>query len=120
VLAGLMAHHMAVATFPLGATLGGAWYGFFPASAGVVLVGTTVASLAAAGAIVAAFAGMLADPAQRALGLHRRRLNKMLDTVERNFRGDGPAAFTPKDHYIARLIDAVDIVRVAHRAATGG
>lgn len=120
VLAGMMAHHMAVASFPLGATLGTAWYSVFPASTGVVLVGTTVASLAAAGALVTAFAGMLTDPAQRALGLHRRRLNRMLDTLEKNFRGEGPAAFTPKDHYVARLVDAVDMVRVVHRVATGG
>ena len=120
VLAGMLAHHMAVASFPLGATLGAAWYSVFPASAGVVLVGTTVASLAAAGALVTAFAGVFTDPAQRALGLHRRRLNRMLDTLEKNFRGEGPAAFTPKDHYVARLVDAVDMVRVVHRVATGG
>jgi len=120
VLAGLLAHHMAVASFPLGATLGGAWFAVFPASAGVVLVGTTMASIAAAGAIVAAFSGVVADPVQRALGLHRRRLNRMLDTIEQNFRGAGPSAFTPKDHYVARLIDAVDVIRVAHRVATSG
>ncbi len=120
VLAAMMAHHMAVASFPLGATLGGAWFSVFPASAGVVLVGTTVGALAAAGALVTAFAGMVTDPAQKALGLHRRRLNKMLDTLEKNFRGQGPAAFTPKDHYVARLVDAVDMVRVVHRVATGG
>jgi hypothetical protein len=119
VLAGMMAHHMAVASFPLGAALGGAWYSVFPAAAGGMLVGTTIASLAAVGAIVAAFAGILSDPAQRALGLHRRRLNKMLDTIESNFRGHGPADFTPKDHYVARLVDAIDVIRAAHRAAVG-
>ncbi|MDF1791343.1 MAG: hypothetical protein P1U88_05495 [Thalassobaculaceae bacterium] len=118
VLAGLMAHNMAVASFPLGATLGSAWYGAFPATVSTVLVGTTIASLAAVSAIVAAFAGVLADPLQRSLGLHRRRLNRMLDTVEKNFRGQGPAAYTPRDHYVARLVDAIDVVRVAHRVAT--
>lgn len=118
-LAGMMAQKMAISSFPLGATIGGAWYGAFPATAGAMLVGTTVASLAAVGAIVAAFAGVLADPLQRSLGLHRRRLNRMLDTIEKNFRGEGPAAFSPRDHYVARLVDAVDVVRVAHRIATG-
>lgn len=120
VLAGMLAHNMAVASFPLGATLGGAWYSAFPAAASTMLVGSTIASLAAVGAIVAAFSGVLADPLQRSTGLHRRRLNRMLDTIEKNFRGHGPAAYTPKDHYVARLVDAVDVVRVAHRVATGG
>uniref|UniRef100_UPI00248E90B9 NAD(P)/FAD-dependent oxidoreductase n=1 Tax=Thalassobaculum salexigens TaxID=455360 RepID=UPI00248E90B9 len=84
-----------------------------------LLVGTTVASLAAVGAIVAAFAGILADPLQRSFGMHRRRMNRMLDTIEKNFRGEGPAAFSPRDHYVARLVDAVDVVRIAHRIATG-
>jgi hypothetical protein len=119
VLAGMMAQHMAITTFPLGTALGGAWYGAFPAAASSVMVGTMVASLAAVGAIVAAFAGVLADPLQRSFGMHRRRLNRMLDTIEKNFRGEGPAAFSPRDHYVARLVDAVDVVRVAHRIATG-
>lgn len=119
VLAGMMAQHMAVTSFPLGATLGGAWYSAFPATASTMMVGTTVASLAAVGAIVAAFAGVLADPLQRSLGMHRRRMTRMLATIEKNFRGHGPAAFTPRDHYVARLVDAVDVVRVAHRIATG-
>ena len=119
VVAGLMAHHVAVASFPLGATLGGPWYSAFPVSVSTMLVGSTIASLAAISAVVAAFAGVLADPVQRSLGMHRRRLNRMLDTIERNFRGDGPVAFTPKDHYVARLVDAIDVVRAAHRVATG-
>lgn len=118
-LAGIMAQNMAISSFPLGATIGSAWYAAFPATAGTMLIGTTVASLAAVGAIVAAFAGVLADPLQRSLGLHRRRLNRMLSTIEKNFRGEGPAAFSPRDHYVARLVDAVDVVRIAHRIATG-
>lgn len=119
VLAAAIAHQAAVASFPLGATAGGLWYGWFPTTANIALIGTTTVGLAALGAVVAAFAGVLADPAQKALGLHRRRLNRMLDVIERNFRGEGPVAFSPKDHYVARLIDVVDMVRAAHRAIQG-
>ena len=119
VLAAAIAHQAAVTTFPLGTVAGGLWYGWFPATANAALVGSATVGLAVAGAVVAAFAGVLADPAQKALGLHRRRLNRMLDVMERNFRGDGPQAFAPKDHYVARLIDVVDMVRAAHRAVQG-
>lgn len=120
VLAAAVAHKAAVASFPLGAGLGGAWYGMFPAVVGPWAVATTTAGLAAVGAVVAAFAGLVADPAQRALGIHRRRLDRMLGTIERNMRGHGPAAFAPRDHYVARLIDVVDLIRAAQRIAQGG
>lgn len=120
VLAAAMAQKAAVAGFPLGAGLGGAWYGLFPAVAGPWAVASTTLGLAAAGAVVAAFAGVVADPAQRALGIHRRRLDRMLRTIERNMRGHGPAAFAPRDHYVARLIDLVDLIRAAHMVARGG
>lgn len=120
VLAAAMAQKAAVAGFPLGAGLGGAWYGLFPAAVGPWAVASTTLGLAAAGAVVAAFAGVVADPAQRVLGIHRRRLERMLRTIERNMRGQGPAAFAPRDHYVARLIDVVDLIRAAHRIAQGG
>jgi hypothetical protein len=119
VLAAAIANHVALSGFPLGATVGGLWYSVFPATVGPVLVGATTAGLAAIGAVVAAFAGVVADPAQRALGIHKRRLVKMLDTLERGFRGDSAARFTPKDHYVARLIDFVDMVRAAHKVVQG-
>jgi hypothetical protein len=115
VLAAAIANHVALSGFPLGATVGGIWYSMFPATVGPALIGATTAGLAAIGAVVAAFAGIVADPAQRALGIHRRRLIKMLDTLERGFQGDNSARFAPKDHYVARLLDFVDMVRAAHK-----
>ena len=119
VLAAAAADHVAVSGFPLGATMGGLWYSMFPASASLALTGAVTLGLAATGAVVVAFAGLLADPAQRALGLHRRRLNGMLDTLERGFKGESEARFAPRDHYVARIIDFVDLVRVAHKAVQG-
>jgi hypothetical protein len=37
----------------------------------------------AVGAVVAAFRGIIADPLQRRLGLHRRRLLQLIDALER-------------------------------------
>ena len=120
VLAAAIAHKAAVAGFPLGASLGSTWYGMFPAVIGPWAVASTTAGLVAVGAVVAAFAGLVADPGQRALGLHRRRLDRMLRTIETNLKGHGPTAFAPRDHYVARLIDVVDMIRAAHMVVRGG
>ncbi len=120
VLAAAIAQKAAVASFPLGASLGGAWYGLFPAVIGPWAVASTTVGLVAVGAVVAAFVGLVADPVQRALGLHRRRLDRMLRSIETNLKGQGPAAYAPRDHYVARLIDVVDMIRAAHLVVRGG
>ena len=59
-------------------------------------------------AVLTAFAGVVADPVQRALGLHERRLNKLLDAFEANLIEGAGAGFAARDHYVARLLDLVD------------
>jgi hypothetical protein len=104
----------AIASFPLGAGVGGLWYGLFPAVApAAVTIGTT-GGLIAAGAVFAAFSGVISDPIQRRLGLHQRRLRKLLDALEKELRGEGEARFTVRDHYVARIFDlfeGLNIVR---------
>ncbi len=109
-----------MSSFPLGASIGGLWYQWFPASAGTTLVAGVTGSLFLGAAMLTAFAGVLTDPAQKALGLHRRRLNKLIDGVEHALRTGDRLPFNPRDHYVARLIDLVDIARLAQRLATGG
>jgi hypothetical protein len=55
------------------------------------------------------------DPLQRALGIHRRRLDRMLDALERNFQDEKAEAFVAREIYAARLLDLVDILRAVHR-----
>ena len=116
-LAGIVAHQTAVGAFPLGAWLGGAWYGFFPALPSAGLVAATTGGLMLASASFAAFAGVVSDPIQRALGLHRARLTRMVDSLERQFCDPAAAGFAVHDHYVARLLDVFDIVAAAVRAA---
>jgi hypothetical protein len=115
-LAGIMAHQTAVGAFPLGAWLGGAWYGFFPALPSAGLVAATTGGLMLASASFAAFAGVVSDPIQRALGLHRARLMRMVDGLERQFFDPAAAGFAVHDHYVARLLDVFDIIGAAARA----
>lgn len=115
-LAGVLAQNLAVSSFPLGGTLGGLWYGVFPAAPTAALVGVTTGGLIAGLSVATAFAGVITDPIQRRLGLHRRRLRRMLDVLERNFQGRGAQAFVVREVYAARLLDLVDVLRTVHRA----
>ncbi len=102
----------AIASFPLGAGIGGLWYGLFPAVApAAVTIGTT-GGLVAAGAVFAAFSGVVSDPIQRRFGIHQRRLKKLLIALESELRGKGEARFTVRDHYVARIFDLFEGLNV--------
>jgi hypothetical protein len=114
-VAGIVAQQAAIASFPLGAGLGGAWYGFFPAQPSVFLLAGSTAGLVIGAAFVATFSGVLSDPLLRRFGVHRRRLHRLLDTLERNLKADGEARFDVRDHYLTRVMDLVDLVNAALR-----
>ncbi len=119
-IAANLAHGAAVASFPLGATAGGVWYGMFPAAASPALLAGATAGVMGVATLAAAFAGVLADPLQRATGLHARRLNSLINGLERNFAGDGAAGFQSYDLYVARLMDLGDVLVSVARAFRPG
>ena len=116
-LAAVMAQQAAIASFPLGAGLGGLWYGMFPAAPSLLLVGGLTGGLMLAAASLAAFAGMITDPVQRRLGLHQRRLLRMLDALERQMLDPAAPGFAVRDQYVARLLDLLDMLGAAYRLA---
>ena len=69
------------------------------------------------GAVLAAFSGVITDPLQRRLGLHRRRLSRLLDALERGLCSERAQHVTMRDHYIARLVDLFDLAALALRAS---
>ena len=85
VIAGSIAQGAAVSSFPLGATAGGIWYGLFPVQAAPFLVAGATAGVLGVAAVATAFAGMVSNPVQRALGLHHRRLNRFVDRDSSDF-----------------------------------
>jgi hypothetical protein len=115
-IAAALAQQAAVASFPLGATLGGVWYGLFPAAPSAALVAGATGGLVLLTATTAAFAGVVSDPLQRALGLHQRRLHRLIDALGRELKGDSDAAFHARDHYVARIFDLIDLARASYRA----
>ena len=116
-LAGLVAHQSAIGAFPLGASLGAAWYGLFPAAPSAAMLATATGSAMLAATTFAAFAGVVSDPVQRALGLHQRRLHRMIDGLERQFFDPAAPGFAVQDHYVARLLDVFDMLSAAFRLA---
>lgn len=113
-----MAHQMAVASFPLGAGVGGLWYGAMPAAASTGLVVGVTGGLMAVASMLAAFSGVITDPVQAKLGLHQRRLAKLVDGVDRALGGDGDDRYALRDHYVARVFDVLDVLAAAYRATT--
>lgn len=112
-----LAQSSAVAAFPLGTTLGGLWYATFPATASTTLVAGVTGGIIVAAAALSAFAGIVADPVQRGLGLHERRLHRLVGAVGQALGGDGTARMPAKDHYVARLLDLFELLRAAWRLA---
>jgi hypothetical protein len=42
--------------------------------------------------------------------MHRRRLLRLIDAIERQFKSDDKASFISRDHYIARLLSLLELV----------
>ena len=116
VIAAALAQQAAVASFPLGAGLGGIWYGLVPGAPSAALVAGATGGLALLTATTAAFAGVIGDPLQRTFGLHQRRLHLLIDALGRELKGDSDAAFHARDHYVARIFDLIDLARATYRA----
>jgi hypothetical protein len=108
-LAAAIAQRAAVMSFPMGGALGSAWYTLFPVAPSAVLVAGLTGGLFAASTVASAFAGIVADPVQRRLGLHQLRLRRMLDALERQIMDPDAPGFVVYDHYVARLMDLFDV-----------
>ena len=112
-LATAIAQQTAISNFVLGPTLGSLYYGIFPVSASLGLVMATTGTFMAVLAILTSFSGMVTDPIQYKLGIHRRRLNKMIDCLDRELRGLGDSGFKIRDQYIVRVFDLLDLFKNA-------
>lgn len=93
-----------IADFPLGDTLGAAWYGAFPAERPFRHTAAVGLALVLGFSLVTTFAGLVADPVQARLGIHRRRLLRLLRRLDR--ADDRPAL--EAETLLARLGDVAD------------
>lgn len=107
-LAAVMAQGAAIASFPLGGALGAVWYGAFPSQVATSTVIGTGAALIGIVALMATFAGIVTDPIQRRLGIHQRRLNRLVTALTAEVSAPGTGRFATPEHYIARSGDLAD------------
>jgi hypothetical protein len=99
----------AVADFPLGQVAGSIWFGVFSTSASPWLLAFSVTGLILAGSVIGSFAGILADPVQARLGIHRRRLLRFLAAIEDALAGSGTNRYAAREHFYARFMDLWDV-----------
>jgi hypothetical protein len=117
-VAGALAQSAAISDFPLGERLGGLWYGVFPVGPGPGLIAATVAGLLLVGATLTALAGVIADPMQARIGMHRRRLIRLMRVVAVE-RGGARAGFPAREHLVMRIFDLWDAALAALRVFRG-
>lgn len=116
-LAQAVAHKAAVLSFPLGAGIGSLWFGALPVTPTAMLTLGVTGGLVLLPALMGAFAGILMDPLQAKLGIHRRRLERLVDCLERELLGAGESRLVVRDQYVARVLDLLDLLQAAARFA---
>ena len=87
----------------------------FPAAASTGLLVATTGGLIAALGVLSALAGVMTDPLQQLLGLHERKLLKLLDALEQELTGQGNN-YRLHDAYAARIFDLWDLLQTTTRA----
>jgi hypothetical protein len=110
-LASWLAREQAVGSFFLGEFFGRIYYTLLPAepSAGMTLLGIALAACALS--VFASLSGLLTDPLQARTGLHRRRLQRMIDHLQRDFEAGSGSTFSPRDPWVARILDLLDVAK---------
>jgi hypothetical protein len=79
-------------------------------------VAATTGALLAAGGVVTALAWIVLDPLLATTGLHRRRLDRFVTALGEELRGGRGGVYRVRDHYIARVFDVLEMLRVATTA----
>lgn len=108
----------AVQQFWAGETLGRVWYGWFPPetdwTARLLATGILMVVLA----VVASLSGFLTDPLQSALGLHQRRLHKLIEHMQQELKANLLGNSSTREQYLARVTDVLDWIALAGRASS--
>jgi hypothetical protein len=116
-MATVIAQQVAVANFWLGPALGAWYYGVFPASASIGLIAASTGALMAATGILAALSMVVVDPLLAKTGFHRRRLERFVLALGEELTGQGTSDYHVKDHYLARVFDLVELLKLAAQVA---
>ena len=118
VLAATIAQQSAISGFFMGPAIGSLYYGIFPASASMGLAVASTSTVLATLAIFSAFSGMITDPIQARLGIHEKRLNRLIDSLENTLMDKGDSDLKLRGKYLARVFDLLDLLKTAAHAIT--
>jgi hypothetical protein len=110
-LAQVVAREQAASGFVFGETLGELYYAVVPVSPSLPVLAGVFVAVALTIAIVAAVSGIVHDPIQAVTGIHRRRLNRLLDAIEQAASAGGGDGYRPRDTFFGRVYDLVDWVK---------
>jgi hypothetical protein len=116
ITAATIAQQIAISNFWLGSNLGAIYYGIFPAAPSMGLIMASTGAIMTALALLSSFIGIITDPIQVKLGIHKKRLNKFIDMFQSELKGTGKSEYKIKDHYLARVFDIIDLLKVAARS----
>lgn len=111
VLASMLAKTLAAQDFFLGETIGGWYYSLFPPEPALATIAGVMVAVMAALAAFAALSGVIFDPVQAAVGLHRRRLHKLLNHLQKDVSLSTQSSYRPKDQFVARILDTFDMIK---------
>lgn len=112
-LAKSIAQKLATSSFWLGSSIGTRYYGIFPITPSKKLFLVSTASIMTALAIITTFSGILTDPLQTRLGMHQKRLQKFISSLEEDLKGKQNKEYQIKDQYLVRVFDIIDLLKVA-------
>ena len=80
------------------------------------LIAASAGALMAATGILAALSMVVVDPLLAKTGFHRRRLERFVRALGEELTGKGAVHFRVKDHYLARVLDLADLLKLAANA----
>lgn len=112
-MAAAIAQQSAISSFILGPGLGGLYYGMFPATASLGLAIGATSSVLAVLAIFSAFSGVITDPLQAKFGVHEKRLNRLVDSIENSLMERDDAGLRLRGQYVVRVFDLFDMLKAA-------
>lgn len=112
-----LANSIAASNFWLGSTLGAYYYAVFPAAVSTRLLVAVTGVIVVLLAFVSTFIGVLTDPVQAKLGIHQRRLRKLVRVIERDLTGELPGELRLREKYLGKVFDVVDFLSVMGRSA---
>lgn len=115
-IAASLAKSAAISSFWLGPVAGSYFYTLVPVTPAYDTVLAVTACVATVLAFVATFIGILTDPLQVRLGLHQRRLRRLLNAIRRDLARAEESEFQLREKYVGRVCDVLDYLTLAGRS----